>query len=75
MPILLGTAGKETDKAILFSAHSVKPNINMPAFEWKSSGWWPLSHVTKIVRNEKGDDELYVSEWIAEKKGVYEELD
>lgn len=78
MPILKGKAGNETDKAILFSVMSIiYPNGNEQPLDRPLQGWYPLSHVTKITRNPNLDalDEIHVSEWIAEKKGLYYELD
>lgn len=77
MPILYGTAGNETDKAILFTCQEIKANETAIPYESpiKQPSWYPLSQVTKISRNAIGMDELHVSEWIATKKGLYEELD
>lgn len=79
MPILLGTIGGETEKAILFVCRSVKATEQaLPyASPLKGQSWWPLSQVTRMVRKSaiNSEDELHVSEWIAEKKGLYEELD
>lgn len=81
MPILLGDIGKETDKAILFIAAKVKVNATAVPYASPMRGatWYPLSQVTRIVRNPNlGTEEyseLHVSEWIAEKKGLYDELD
>lgn len=76
MPTLKGRAGQETEKAILFTAHKlVYPNGSEE--ECKYSGWFPLSQVISISRNPNlnEDDSIVISEWIAEKKGLYLELD
>lgn len=79
MPILLGTIGGETDKAVLFVCRSVKTNETAIPYASPMHGqsWWPLSQITRMVRKSaiNSEDELHVSEWIAEKKGLYEELD
>lgn len=79
MPILLGTLGKETPNAILFHIKTIKATEHAVPYESpiKQPTWFPLSQVTKMVSrgNLTDDDELHVSEWIAEKKGLYEELD
>jgi len=81
MPILIGDLGRETDKAVLFTAVKVKTKPDAIAYESPMRGatWYPLSQVTKIVRNPNLGpteySELHVSEWIAEKKGLYDELD
>jgi len=74
MPKLIGTAGSETDKAIRFRYHTlVYPNGKEESVE--GDGWFPFSQVTSISRNAATDDEIVISEWIAEKKGLYFELD
>lgn len=74
MPTLRGTAGNETDKAVMFRWTSlVYPNGNEE--QCSGQGWFPLSQVTSISRNASKDDEIVISEWIAEKKGLYDELD
>jgi hypothetical protein len=77
MPILLGTIGREIEKAVLFNCKAVKASDNALPYEWNSQSWWPLSQITRIVKKSaiNSEDELHVSEWIAEKKGLYEELD
>lgn len=77
MPLLKGTIIRESTKAICFNIKKVKP----PAGDWypfntKANKWVPLSQVTSITRSTNlCEDELNVTEWIAEKIGVYDELD
>lgn len=76
MPILHGKAGNKTDKAVMFTAHTLEyPNGNKE--ECKYKGWFPLSQVSNISRNPNlnEDDSIVVSDWIVEKKGLYFELD
>lgn len=75
MPILRGTAGSETDKAIHFKCIELQfPSGDKQELEF--TGWFPLSQVTKITRSpHSNEDEIHISEWIAEKKGLYLELD
>lgn len=81
MPILVGDILKETNKAILFTSVQVKVNETAVPYAspMKGATWYPFSQITRIVRNPnlgpQEYSELHVSEWIAEKKGLYEELD
>lgn len=79
MPILLGTLGKDTGKAVLFHIKQIKTTQDAVPYDspLRAATWFPLSQVTKTVTraNLDSDDELHVSEWIATQKGLYDELD
>jgi hypothetical protein len=54
-----GTILRETDKAVQF------------AIEGQTTEWFPLSQMDSLKRtNTVGEDEIVVTKWIAEKKGL-----
>jgi len=75
MPILHGTIVRESDKAILFEYTILEyPNGNKEKCEGKE--WFPDSQITKIERHTNiGEDKIWISEWIAERKGLYDSID
>lgn len=79
MPTLKGTVVRETDKALLFNIQEIKytPSGEFSACSHKYNSWIPFSQITHTIRDPKNVncDELEISEWIAEKLGVYDELD
>lgn len=75
MPTLFGTAGAETDKAIHFNVRQLQTRPGASPYDVSCCSWFPLSQVSKVSRNATGDDWIEVTEWICEKKGLYNELD
>lgn len=59
-----GTILHESQKAIQFNLETVSGTT----LDEAKTEWFPLSQITKIVRNPHGLDELVVSEWILKKK-------
>jgi hypothetical protein len=76
MPVLIGTVRKETDKALLVEIKQVKIGKEEP-YEFSLTKWVPVSQITSTIRDpaHEGCDEITISEWIAEKIGIYDELD
>jgi hypothetical protein len=77
MPTIFGIIQAESDKAILFKYSSLLTAPGMKPYDISGQSWFPLSQVTSICRSANADEEdnLVISEWIAEKKGLYDELD
>lgn len=75
MPILRGTITRESDKAVLFEYVELEfPNGAKSPIEGKS--WFPHSQITRTERGVSLEtDRIWISEWIAEKKGLYDEID
>jgi len=57
---------KETDKAFLIDSHDFKEAI-----------WVPKSHILtyKVATKPNEEDEIYLSQWIAEVKGIVGEFE
>jgi hypothetical protein len=78
MPTIYGIIETQTDKAILFRYNSLLTAPGMKPYAVSGFSWFPLSQVTSIYLSATLTDEednLVISEWIAEKKGLYDELD
>jgi hypothetical protein len=59
--------GPETAKAVQFRVDS----ISGCPLDTSSPEWFPFSQVTKMMRsNTDGEDEIIVSEWILDQKGL-----
>ena len=65
---IFGNLHNETGKAIRMTVHKVgETTLDEPKSEW-----FPFSQVQKMLRNPTEDDadELFVSEWILQQKGL-----
>lgn len=75
MPILRGTITRESDKAVLINYVEMEYS-NGSKSEIKGQSWFPHSQITRTERGVSLEtDRIWISEWIAEKKGLYDEID
>lgn len=66
-----GYISGETEKAILFDVRKIVGEELYDGHEHKKKVWFPISQVSKIIRQPKGSlelDCLMVSEWILRQK-------